>query len=254
MKVSAKAGSKVKRKKPIIRLLKTEYVNGDTVPVGAIYECSDCWNITAFKQGERFLPCEECDNPDDDQHWVRTNQFVHFVTKNLNTEFEKIEGVSLQIADKIAELAGNVWFAVLHVFLFAFWIYVNSGHTMFGISGFDPYPYGFLTMCVSLEAIFLSLFILISQNRQSQKSELRAELDYQVNLKTEKDVAEVLSILREMREEVQDIEEDTSELLEEQSHAKRRKQKPLRSRDEKAHDIFEDAGIRVIHHRKKTKK
>lgn len=248
-----KVGDKNKRKKPIIRLLKTEYVNGDTVPVSAIYECSDCWNITAFKQGERFLPCEDCDNPDDDQHWVRTNQFVHFVTKNLNTEFEKIESVSLQVADKIAELAGNVWFAVVHVIWFSMWIYINNGHTILGIRQFDPFPYGLLTMWVSLEAIFLSLFILISQNRQSQKSELRAELDYQVNLKTEKDVAEVLSILREMREEVQDIEEDTSELLEEQTHQVKRK-KGSAHRDDKTHDILKDAGIHVINHAKKKKK
>lgn len=248
-----KVVKKVKRKKPIIRLLKTEYANGDTVPVSAIYECSDCWNITAFKQGERFLPCEECDNPDDDQHWMRTNQFIHFVTKNLNTEFETIETFSLQVADKIAEIAGNVWFSVVHIFLFAFWIYVNNGHPMFGLGVFDPFPYGLLTMWVSLEAIFLSLFILISQNRQSQKSELRAELDYQVNLKTEKDVAEVLSILRDMHEEVKDIEEDTSELLEETQAHPNKKRIP-KSRDDKTHDIFKDAGIHVIHHRKKDKK
>jgi uncharacterized membrane protein len=242
-------GEKTKRKKPMIRLVKTGYNNGDTVPISAIYECSDCWNITAFKQGEKFLPCEECENPDDDQHWFRTNQFLHFVTKNLNTEFDNIETFSLQLADKIAEVAGNIWFALAHIIWFLFWIYVNNGHTLFGLGVFDPYPYGLLTMTVSLEAIFLSLFILISQNRQSQKSELRAELDYQVNLKTEKDVAEILSILRDMHEDVQDIEDDTSELLGETSSVKHKN--PKTSRTEKTHEMLTDAGIRIIRNHKK---
>lgn len=251
-------GEKRKRKKPIIRLVKTEYKNGDTVPISAIYECSDCWNITAFREGEKFLPCEECNasDDDDDQHWFRTNQFLHFVTKNLNTEFDKLETFSLQLADKIAEMAGNIWFALAHIVWFLLWIYINDGHSLFGIAVFDPYPYGLLTMWVSLEAIFLSLFILISQNRQSQKSELRAELDYQVNLKTEKDVAEVLSILREMREEVQDIEDDTSELLgesESAKHVKRKKTSKRASsiRTQKTHELMRDAGIHIIHHSKK---
>jgi uncharacterized membrane protein len=249
---------KNRRRKPMIRLTKTEYLNGDSVPVSAIYECSDCWSITAFKQGERFFPCEECEHPDDDQHWVRTTQFLHFVTKNLNSEFENIETFSLHVADIIAEWAGNIWFVILHVIWFGIWTWTNTGHEMFGLVNFDPYPFGLLTMIVSLEAIFLSTFILISQNRQGQKSELRAELDYQVNLKTEKDVSEVLSILRDIRKETQAIEEDTAEILEsreveERSGASKKSKKRSKSharkkREQKAAEIIEDAGIDVIEH------
>lgn len=244
-------GSRPNRRKPMIRLTKSEYRNGDTVSVSAIYECSDCWNITAFKHGERFLPCEECERPDDDQHWFRTNQFLHFVTKNLNSEFENIESFSIHIADIIAELSGNIWFVLLHVIWFSLWIHINNGNPTFGIDPFDPYPYGLLTMVVSLEAIFLSMFILISQNRSSHKSELRAELDYQVNLKTEKDVSEVLSILREIREETKAIEKDTTEILEEahlEPPKKRRKSKKRKKREERAAEIIEDAGIDTISH------
>jgi uncharacterized membrane protein len=240
-----------KKRKRIIKLVKTEYRIGDIVPISAIYECSDCWNVTAFKKGERFLPCEECHDADDDQHWYRTNQVLHFVTKNLNTEFEQIETFSLKLADLIAETAGNIWFIYLHIIWFAWWIWVNTGHPSFGYVDFDPFPFGLMTMVVSLEAIFLSLFILISQNRQSQKSELRAELDYQTNLKTEKDVAEVLSILRLMQEEERLIEKRTSEVLEDANiileRTKKKKKGPKQKvREKKADQIMEDAGIETV--------
>jgi uncharacterized membrane protein len=54
---------------------------------------------------------------------------------------------------------------------------------------FDPYPFGFLTMIVSLEAIFLSIFVLVSQNRQAAKDRLRADADYEVNLKAELEIS-----------------------------------------------------------------
>jgi uncharacterized membrane protein len=233
----------------IVKLLKTEYQIGDVAPVSAIYECSDCWTVTAFKKGERFLPCEES-HESDDQYWYRTNQFVHFVSKNLNSEFEKIETGSLKVADWIAEISGSIWFIFFHVVWFGWWIWTNVSPT--GLQ-FDPYPFGLLTMIVSLEAIFLSTFILISQNRQSAKSELRAELDYQTNLKTEKDVAEVLSILHTMQEEERIIGQKTSEVLEDaniildRTKRRSRKQKQRdKARSRKKDQIMEDAGIDVV--------
>jgi len=237
-----------RKRKRIIRMLKTEYRIGDTVPASAIYECSECEKITAFRKGETFLPCEE--SHDEEHEWYRTSQFVHFVSKNLNTEFEKIETFSLRVADNIAEMSGSVSFVFFHILWFAFWIHVNTGHPTFGISEFDPYPFGLLTMIVSLEAIFLSTFILISQNRQMQKSELRAELDYQTNLKTEKDVAEVLSILHQLLEEGKLIEKETSQVLEEANiileKPKRKTRKRRAKRQKKAKEIIEDAGIDVV--------
>jgi uncharacterized membrane protein len=242
-----------KKRTDVIRLLKTEYAIGDRVPESAIYECSECEKITAFRAGETFLPCEE-DHHDDVQTWYRTNQFVHFVSKNVNIEFEKLETNSLKLADWIAEKAGNIWFIYFHVVWYFLWIYTNTGHSLFGISNFDPYPFGFLTMVVSLEAIFLSLFILISQNRSSQKSELRAELDYQTNLKTEKDVAEVLSILHELREEERLIEQETSEVLEDANIILEKPKRKMRSkaeRENRTDEIMKEAGIRVLKEKKK---
>jgi|GEM_PF-2588888 len=241
-------GGHVKKRKNLIgvRFLKTEYAVRDTVPVSAIYECSVCENLTAYKKGERFLPCEERHETDEEESWYRTNEFVNFVSKNLNTEFERIETISLRIADVIAEISGSVWFVIFHIVWFSLWVRMNTGHKLFGLVDFDPYPFGLLTMVVSLEAIFLSAFILISQNRSGQKSELRAELDYQTNLKTEKDVAEILSILHELREEDRLIKKETDEVLRDahiilEQMPKKRK-KPIHHH-KKAKDIIKNAGI-----------
>jgi uncharacterized membrane protein len=67
------------------------------------------------------------------------------------------------------------------------WILVNTYDV--GITQFDPYPFGLLTMIVSLEAIFLSIFVLISQNRQAEKDRVRSNIDYEVNVKAELEVA-----------------------------------------------------------------
>jgi len=75
--------------------------------------------------------------------------------------------------------------------------WINPGHE------FDPYPFGLLTMIVSLEAIFLTTLVMVSQNVQAKRSELRAELDYQVNLKAEKEVVAIHEELRENNEMTQ---------------------------------------------------
>ena len=247
-----------KKRKRYIRFSKTEYRPGDTVPVSAIYECSECDEVAAFKKGEILTRCENC-HAEEEQTWYRTNEFIHFVSKNLNTEFARMETFGLWLSDKIAESAGTITFVAFHALWFWFWVHVNTGHTLFGLSGFDPYPFGLLTMIVSLEAIFLSTFILISQNRQGMKSELRAELDYQTNLKTEKDVAEVLSILHDLREQGKLLEKKTDEVLQEANivlekpieEEKREEEKPKRAKRSRRRRstsdvIIEKAGIDVV--------
>jgi uncharacterized membrane protein len=234
-----------KKKKINLRLSKTHFHIGGSVPRSAIYECSECENVTAYKRGELFIECENCNPKIEGQYWYRTNEFVRFVSKNLNTEFDSIESLGLKISDKIAEFAGNIWFVLFHIIWFWWWVYVNTGNSSLGIKDFDPYPFGLLTMIVSLEAIFLATFILISQNRQSQKSELRAELDYQTNLNTEKDVAEVLSILRDLREENKNNDNNTRNMIKELSDSLEKKsivkRKPRRKNP--VEEIIEDAGI-----------
>jgi uncharacterized membrane protein len=101
-------------------------------------------------------------------------------------------------------------FLIINIAFFVIWICINSGLVK-GIAIFDPYPFMFLTMTVSLEAIILSIVVLISQNRSDQIESLRQELQLQVNLITEREITKVLKLLKEIREETkkggtQDIE------------------------------------------------
>lgn len=98
-----------------------------------------------------------------------------------------------QIADGITDFSGRMTFLYVHMVWFGLWILINTGYL--GISPFDPFPYGLLTMIVSLEAIFLSTFVLISQNRLSAENERRADLDLHIGLLTEHEITRVLHML-----------------------------------------------------------
>jgi uncharacterized membrane protein len=102
-------------------------------------------------------------------------------------------GLQDKIADVITSFSGRMIFAYLHILWFVVWILLNTGS--FGLQPFDPFPYGLLTMVVSLEAIFLSTFVLISQNRLSRETEHRAELDMHIGLLTEHELTRVLQML-----------------------------------------------------------
>ena len=90
-------------------------------------------------------------------------------------------------------------FIVLHIMWFAVWIVLNMGRLQ-GIQPFDPYPFTFLTMVVSLEAIFLSIFVLISQNRMARQADRRAHLDLQINLLAEQENTMMLRMLESLCE------------------------------------------------------
>ncbi|MBN3872671.1 MAG: DUF1003 domain-containing protein [Nostoc sp.] len=98
-----------------------------------------------------------------------------------------------RIADAITSFSGHIVFVYVHIVWFGVWIIVNTGKL--GVHPFDPFPYGLLTMVVSLEAIFLSTFVLISQNQLSEESEYRTNLNLQIGLLTEHEVTRVLQML-----------------------------------------------------------
>jgi len=98
-----------------------------------------------------------------------------------------------RLADLLTQFSGSMLFAYLHVAWFAVWIATNLG--WFGITPFDPYPFGLLTLIVSLEAIFLSTFVLISQNRAAHLADQRADMDLQINLLTEYEVTRLLILM-----------------------------------------------------------
>ena len=98
------------------------------------------------------------------------------------------------IADSLNDLAASPRFLAFHAVWFGIWILWNTGWII-GLQPFDPYPFGFLTLMVSLEAIFLSIFILMAQKRESAIAELREELGLQVNLRIEEEVTKTLQLV-----------------------------------------------------------
>ncbi len=108
--------------------------------------------------------------------------------KNVNEVAEEQMNLWYRLADKIAAVAASGTFLGLHVVWFALWIIPN---VIKGEAGFDPFPFGLLTMIVSLEAIILSIIIMVSQNRAGEKDRIRADLDYQVNVKAHLEVMQL---------------------------------------------------------------
>ncbi|MDX6406196.1 MAG: family transcriptional regulator, cyclic receptor protein [Blastocatellia bacterium] len=109
------------------------------------------------------------------------------VSRNLNEEMEVHSSVLQRIADWLAWFSGSMPFLLSHTLWFIVWISLNT--VLLGDKSFDPFPFGLLTMIVSLEAIFLACFVLISQNRQAEKDKVRADIEYEVNIKAELEVA-----------------------------------------------------------------
>jgi uncharacterized membrane protein len=119
---------------------------------------------------------------------VSAERLRHTASRNVNVEAEDKRTTVQKAADWIADFSGSIPFLLLHVAFFAAWILLNVP----GIPGapmFDPFPYGLLTMVVSLEAIILSVFVLLSQNRQVAKERIRSDIEYEVNIKAEMEVA-----------------------------------------------------------------
>jgi len=110
------------------------------------------------------------------------------VSRNVNEEMEEHSTPLQRVADWIAWFSGSMPFLMINGGWFIIWILLNT-LILGGAAAFDPYPFGLLTMIVSLEAIFLSCFVLVSQNRQAEKDRLRSDIEYEVNIKAELEIA-----------------------------------------------------------------
>jgi uncharacterized membrane protein len=100
---------------------------------------------------------------------------------------------SERISDMIASFVGSVGFVIIHLIVFFAWVVANTG--ILPVPAFDPYPFAFLTMFVSLEGVLLSTFVLIKQNRMSLRADRRSHLDLQINLLTEKEVTKLIQVV-----------------------------------------------------------
>jgi CRP/FNR family cyclic AMP-dependent transcriptional regulator len=109
------------------------------------------------------------------------------VAKNVNEEVAEQLTLVQRMSDWLAWFSGSVQFLFLHMLWFVAWVGFNTLNL--DIPHWDPFPFGLLTMIVSLEAIFLSCFVLISQNRQVEKDRVRGDIEYDVNIKAELEVA-----------------------------------------------------------------
>jgi uncharacterized membrane protein len=138
-------------------------------------------------------------------------QNIHTIVNNRRIA-SGLRTTEERLADAITNFSGRMYFVYFHLAWFGIWIAVNLG--AFGIQPFDPYPFGLLTMIVSLEAIFLATFVLISQNRLSAEADRRADLDLQIGLLTEYELTRVLKMLDAIQDKMGIENDSDKELLE----------------------------------------
>ena len=128
----------------------------------------------------------------------------------LRLKAESERGIEARAADAVTAFSGSMVFVYLHIAWFAAWVLLNAG--LVGMRAFDPFPYGLLTMIVSLEAIFLSTLVLITQNRLSAEVEHRADLDLHVGLLAEHELTRVLQMLGAIQDKLGIEDHAASEL------------------------------------------
>ncbi|MEI9938077.1 MAG: DUF1003 domain-containing protein [Pseudomonadota bacterium] len=127
----------------------------------------------------------------------------HSVSRDINEVTEDKRTRVMKVADWISEFSGSLEFLFIHLGLFFIWIVLNVGPlARTSIGSFDPFPFGLLTMVVSLEAIILSVFVLLSQNRQVARDRVRNDIEYQVNLKAELEIGHLHEKVDHFHQEV----------------------------------------------------
>lgn len=143
----------------------------------------------------------------------------------MRAEEDRKKSLQERLADLLTVFSGSMVFVYVHAVWFGFWILFNIG--WFGNKAFDPFPFSLLTLIVSLEAIFLSTFVLISQNHASAVADKRADLDLQINLLAEHEVTQLLTLMdaiadhlgieREKGKDVEELKKDigTKQVLDE---------------------------------------
>ena len=158
------------------------------------------------------MTTDPADVPDDENNPALADVIEHNIRTIVRLRQNAARARSLQdkIADVVTDYSGRTVFVYIHIVWFGIWILFNEGH--YGFKPFDPFPYGLLTMLVSLEAIFLSTFVLISQNRLSQEAERRADLDLHIGLLTEHELTRALRMLDAIQHKLEIVHDDDREL------------------------------------------
>jgi uncharacterized membrane protein len=143
-----------------------------------------------------------------------TSQPKKQIFRALEAKSLRNRTLATRIADNLTSVTSTPTFLFLNMMFFAAWIALNV-NIVPGFVAFDPFPFGLLTMAVSLEAIFLSIFVLVSQNRAAQTATLRDELNLRINLIAEREVTKILEVLVDMRHKmkINDVDEELDRML-----------------------------------------
>lgn len=124
-----------------------------------------------------------------------SRRIIHSLKAKADAKRSRLE----KFADWMTQTFGSIPFLLVHFAWFVLWILINLG-LIPGVKIFDPFPFGLLTMVVSLEAIFLSVIVLISQNRGSKVDDLREEIDLQVDIIAEQELTKLLHMVAKLME------------------------------------------------------
>ena len=114
--------------------------------------------------------------------------------RNITAEFNKKRSWADRLADSITAFCGTIYFVLLNLLFFGGWIVYHLASE----TAFDPFPFEMLVTIVSLEAILLAIFILITQNRQGKIFDLRSELDFETNERSEAKIDEMLDLQKKI--------------------------------------------------------
>lgn len=125
---------------------------------------------------------------------------------------KKKKGWFDRLADELTNFFGTVSFLFLNILFFLSWILINLGFVP-GVSVFDPYPFNLITTAVSLEAIVLSIIVLMSQKRASHLADIREQIDFEVNVQAEKEITKILNMLDVIQHELGVDHVDDPELV-----------------------------------------
>lgn len=186
--------------------------------------CLRCLNRLRAGYVQQALEAERGELSELEAEVVRSLEEQESVSQNVNIEFERERTLGDRLADRMAEFGGSWRFISLFAAVLVGWIAVNSVALL--RQPFDPYPYILLNLVLSCLAAIQAPIIMMSQNRQEARDRLRAEHDYQVNLKAELEIRHLHwkmdQLLRHQWQRLLDIQQIQLDLMEELVHKPRR--------------------------------
>lgn len=169
----------------------------------------------------------------------RPHHHTHKLIRSFEAEALKKRPIAIKIADFLTSRFGSVSFLLSNLVFYGGWAYLNSGRVP-GFPIFDPYPYSFMNSFVSIEALTLTVIVLMSQNRSNERAMLRSEFGLQVELFSEKELTKILILLKKLLEthHVEDdpeLEEMTKEI--DTSYIERKLEEQLTQQEKSVMDL-----------------